>query len=165
MPAEVQAAFPFLFTYKSGIEIALLRKMISLMEFSVGPNQFRNSLKESYKLKYTEMELQFYSCLTAIKKKQAGQRGARETLVSFDTPIIFPDFKDIHGYAGRIPSAKLLRRAIILDSQRKNAFYTLEMQRRSGRILAIDHSFKFAKHLQQAGDCKMFTGLFSGSTD
>jgi hypothetical protein len=40
-------------------------------------------------------------------------------------------------------------------------YYNLEIQRRNGHSLLIDHSFKITKHIQSIGDSKVFLGLFS----
>jgi hypothetical protein len=111
------------------------------------------------------MELQFYSCLASAKKQQLVQRGIRDTIISNIDPIKFSPFDDMFGYSGRIPSSNLLKRILIMENQRKQPFYRLELQRRNGKLLAIDHSFKFCKHLQYAGDSKMFTGLFSATNE
>jgi len=55
-----------------------------------------------------------------------------------------------------------LKKILIKETQRKKAYYNLEVQRRNGKFIAIDHSFKVTKHMQHFGESKVFEGLFSG---
>lgn len=44
---------------------------------------------------------------------------------------------------------------------RKRHYYDLEVQRRAGEILKIDHSFKVVSHLKQINEIKIFEGLLT----
>lgn len=107
-PAEVKAAFPFVLSYQTGIELCVLRKMISLLECSVGPTMYRNTLKEAYHLKHTELEHQFYSYLAGAKKKESRQPSVSQRFRDLSNPLEFSKFDDRMGYVGRVPSGIVL---------------------------------------------------------
>lgn len=186
LPWHVQRSFPFLFTHRAGIETSLFQDLISLMETSSGIAGFRKIMKERYMLRYTHLELSFLSFLMEFKRKATlrgtqllfGEKVMRPTLLN--SSHFFSEFKDPNGYYGQIPSRKhlflqyfnfnylekFLRSLIILDSlKRKKAYYQLEMQRRGGKVLMVDDSFKISKHIQKVGDAKLIDGLHTGMNE
>ena len=107
LPAEVQNAFPFVFSYKSGVEISIVQRMVSLLECAVGVKTFRNTLKEQYYLKHTQNELAYYSCLASLKKRQSIQTGVGETAITVQNTSKFSEFGDPNAYSGKVPSGSL----------------------------------------------------------
>jgi hypothetical protein len=54
-----------------------------------------------------------------------------------------------------------LKHILIREVNRNLHYYNLEVQRRNGKLLLVDHSFKITRHIQSVGDAKLFQGLFS----
>lgn len=111
-PFEVQKAFPFVFSHRCGIEVSMLRSMVSSIESSTGIAAFRKMIREAYKLNYQEKELSYLSTIasldaerknsqpSAVEKNWNTSEYLRNTLPEFSK------FEDANGYFGQVPSGK-----------------------------------------------------------
>ncbi|KAI3643514.1 hypothetical protein MP228_013069 [Amoeboaphelidium protococcarum] len=52
-------------------------------------------------------------------------------------------------FSGFTPSDNYLLSVFLKDYQRKKYYYDLEVQIRGGKVLSVDHSYKWTKHLMQ----------------
>jgi hypothetical protein len=73
----------------------------------------------------------------------------------------FPAFRSVE-YGGMYPSIAYLTRRISLDVENLQTYYDAEVHRRAGSFLAIDHSFKYTKHLATLNGERLAHGVFTG---
>ncbi|KAI3649998.1 hypothetical protein MP228_005630 [Amoeboaphelidium protococcarum] len=159
-PLEVQFAFPCLLSKRSGIDLKIVKMLNIFIDQSMGPQAVADYLKELHSLKHQELEVQYYSTLNTLKAVYASQTRLFASKID-SSAVQFSKFADPNGYSGFTPSGNYLLSVFLKDYQRKKSYYDLEVQRRGGKVLSVDHSFKWTRHLMQVNGQQLFEGLHS----
>ena len=109
LPYEVQLAFPFYFSYRSGMTKELVDFFISSFENGQGPFVLEKEIRETYFRNYDRKRIGYLSTIkTRLEElRLGGQRGPFEKLKVkpiFEDIIHFSSFDDQNGYFGQCPS-------------------------------------------------------------
>ena len=109
------------------------------LESSQGIAAARNQIKEYYKTRFDTERLAYYSsCMSLIKarKNSVIPLKIRQDFVHFGK------FEAKSGYFGRLPSIHYLTNIFNVSVEQKQDYFDMEMERRVGELLKVDHSFK-----------------------
>ncbi len=136
LPSPLAAEFPARLTHRSGMSTALFSWMWSCFQCGMGPKRFSDALRVQHLLRYDALQLQYLEfiaertlerCLPDAKKYKA-------FLPFDDTSLGGP-----HGF---VPSAAWLRDIYDRFIEEHHQDFDQHTAMLSGKICAIDHSFK-----------------------
>lgn len=163
-PRFIQLCFPALLSKRSGVSVSLLSLISKSVDHGIGPTALAAMVKENHTLRHTVFETQYYNIIqTYLTGQQLYVYSFRQKLKD-DSSVVpkFSSFAEKTGYSGFTPSAPYLMSVFLRDTERKRAYFDLEVQRRSGKVYSFDHSFKVTKHIHKVNGTKTFEGLHTG---
>ncbi|KAK2467285.1 hypothetical protein APHAL10511_000834 [Amanita phalloides] len=153
LPPVVTALFPFQLTHRMGLSKTVVSLLQASIRDGIGPGPLAQMIRSFHYQRYDELHLQY---LQAVYERY------KRTPQHFWIPKkAFGAFGDRDGYAGYVPTAKYFRRFYDMLIERQAPEMTQLLSLLSGRVLAIDHSFKITRRLGKINGAALFTALHS----
>ncbi|KAG6826161.1 hypothetical protein H0H92_000919 [Tricholoma furcatifolium] len=154
LPRPLADAFPAKLSYRSGISTEVFDFMRTCFQNGMGALQFSNALLVQHLQYYDLLHLHYLHTLAGslYSTKQFSHQ--------FKSFLPFDD-KSNDGLQGFVPSGQWLRNLydtfIIQHSNELNQHTAML----TGKVCAIDHSFKLAKHIAKVDGIQIFTALLT----
>ncbi|KAE9398130.1 hypothetical protein BT96DRAFT_883255, partial [Gymnopus androsaceus JB14] len=155
LPPALAAEFPAHLTWRSGLSLRALGILRSCIQNGMGAHQVAAMFRVQHLLRYDELHHQYLQTIVS-QLDRPGQR--------YEPFLPFDDTSD-KGFHGFVPSGQWLRDVYdSLIESHKNSFnqHTAML---TGRICAIDHSHKLAKHIVKVDGTPIFTALLTVTND
>jgi hypothetical protein len=177
LPLEITSTFPAVLSHRSAVSRFIADEVSMMVDHAVGPGQLARIVQERHTREHTERELAYYAvCYSVVKQRRESPNTLLPHLKDYKkiedarTIPTFSAFSDPDWYAGFTPSgmtmdycfflkylAPYLSALLVKEVERKQHFFDLDVQRRDGRDMAIDHSFKVSilqlnSHSHNLGD-------------
>jgi hypothetical protein len=163
LPLEIQDQFPAILTKRSAITKEMVRELSMMVDSSVGPGPVARIIRERHAIRHDLKKRTYFRCVSSriqSDKIQPKLFGINYYPSENRKKIpLFSMFDDPLGYAGFTPSAPFVLQMLLKDVMMKRKFYDMEVQRRPGCVLKIDHSFKVVSHMKQLNGKKLFEAL------
>ncbi|KAG6875210.1 hypothetical protein C0992_004756, partial [Termitomyces sp. T32_za158] len=155
LPPQLAAEFPAKLTYRSGISLDVLWFMRTCFQHGMGAKQFLNALLVQHLQNYDLLQLSYLQTLAPGAGSLFSTGPFARKFKSF---LPFDD-KSPDGLQGFVPSASWLRDVYdsLIEEHRDDLNQHMGML--TGRICAIDHSFKLAKHVAKVDGVQIFIAL------
>lgn len=183
LPSWIVYKFPALLTKRSGVSKEIVRLLNSSTDSGMGPKAVKEAILEQHTIRHAELQIRYYSVIESFLSFDFGHyREKPKRLVASlkarpDQIPCFSEFDDQKGFSGYVPSANYLKHVLNIDIERKRQYMDLEVQRRGGRVISVDHSFKVCfscysfnsstdraqviKHICKVNGQPLFSGLFT----
>ncbi|KAJ3818485.1 hypothetical protein F5880DRAFT_1491296 [Lentinula raphanica] len=155
IPQPLAAEFPAYLTWRSGLSLRALGVLRSCIQSGMGAHQVASMLRIQHLLQYDELRRQYLQTIVA-RLNVPGE---------IYTPFLpFEDTSDL-GFHGFVPSGQWLRNVYdgFIETHKQSIHQHTAML--TGRICAIDHSHKLAKHIAKVDGVPIFTALLTVTND
>ncbi|KAF7290249.1 3'-5' exonuclease domain-containing protein [Mycena indigotica] len=154
IPQPLAAEFPAHLTWRSGLSKRAFGVLRSCIQHGMGSSEAADLFRMQHLRRYDEMRLQYLQKKFAQMELFMGESGQSEDYE------VYPAFED-HCTGGFTPSGQWLRDVYddFIESHRNELNQHTAMG--SGRVCAIDHSHKLAKHVFKVDGVPIFTALLT----
>ena len=138
-PKHLQNAFPAVLTHRYGVDKAVRDELVNSIRTGSNFAPWRKSLVEAHAMRY-------YRC------RQNHTSRSRELSAFFGSPPVpFSSFEDKAGYGGWVPTERYFISLFLKCIDDIRPFLDKLVSSTTGKILAIDHSFKIIARLMLDG--------------
>ncbi|KAJ3553058.1 hypothetical protein NP233_g12733 [Leucocoprinus birnbaumii] len=157
LPRALALEFPAEFSHRSGITTSGLSFMRSCFQSGMGAKQFSDAIRVQHLRGYDTTYLQ-YTHFFIRWSKSLLRSGS--TQVKFKPFLAFEDLSN-EGFHGFTPSAGWLRDMYdrLIEGHKDELYQHMALL--SALVDAIDHSFKFPKHIARIEGIQVFSGLLT----
>lgn len=152
--------FPAYLTWKAGLDMTLIDMMRALFDKGVRHNAFADMVLELHAKTYTKAYLRYERDITVKLRKQEMAGFISET-----SHEMFSSFNEIEKYNAKVPTAGYFATAYKKFAATLQTHFAKEVKKRGAKTLAVDVSYKEAKHLSQYRGNSIFKGLFTGTNE
>ncbi|KAJ3738047.1 hypothetical protein EV360DRAFT_29977, partial [Lentinula raphanica] len=151
IPQPLATQFPAHLTWRSGLSLRALGVLRSCIQSGMGAHQVAYMFRVQHLLRYDELRCQYLQTIAA-RLDLPGQ--------VYKPFLPFEDTSDL-GFHGFVPSGQWLRDVYdgFIETHRQDIHQHTSML--TGRICAIDHSHKLAKHIAKVDGVPIFTALLT----
>ena len=152
---RTKTIYPFHLSHRMGLDLSVLDEMETQIGTLTGGNfsTYRDSLFERHALHATHLELMYTSALSS-KEFRENEALKHE-----------PERFDRDQLSDHVPSSQYLAEIMLMHLKRNRPHMIVEMIKRSGNMLAIDHSHKFIKMLNRSNGSKIFDSALQGCNE
>ncbi|KAJ6492742.1 hypothetical protein C8R47DRAFT_1012819 [Mycena vitilis] len=155
LPLPLAAEFPAHLTWRSGLSTRAFGVVRSCFQHGMGAEEVADLFRMQHLRRYDEIRLQYLR--TKVKQMNLPGR-TYEAFLPFDD-------RSASGFHGFTPSGQWLRDVYDDFIETYRDVLNQHTGMLSGRILAIDHSHKLAKHVFKVDGVPIFTGLLTVTND
>ncbi|KAK0222338.1 hypothetical protein IW262DRAFT_1448324 [Armillaria fumosa] len=154
LPETLAGQFPTHLTHHSGMSDSVLILMRCCFQNGMGAKQFSDSLQVMHCHRYKMLEVKYLQIIESRAKASTSLHQMYQPFPSFD------DKKD-RGLNTIIPSAQWCHDMYDNFIETHEHEYHQHTAMLSGKVLAIDHSFKICKHIAKIAGETVFSGLLT----
>ncbi|KAF7323784.1 3'-5' exonuclease domain-containing protein [Mycena kentingensis (nom. inval.)] len=157
LPAELASEFPAILTWRSALSKHAFGVVRSCFQHGMGSAQVSDLIRMQHLRRYDELRLLYLQL--KLKEMQFSMGGE----ISSDAYEVLPDFEDrsSQGFHGFTPSGQWIRDVYDKFIESHRATLNQHTAMLSGRVCAIDHSHKLAKHVFKVDGVPIFTALLT----
>ncbi|KAF8075929.1 hypothetical protein FPV67DRAFT_1396848, partial [Lyophyllum atratum] len=152
---DLAAEFPARLTFRSGISNDVMAFMRSCFQHGMGAKQFSNAILIQHLQNYDSIHLRYLQTLAQPSLFTTGPLAQK-----FKPFLPFND-RSSDGYHGFVPSSQWLRDVYDTFIEEHRSDFNQHTAMLTGKICAIDHSFKLAKHVAKVDGVQVFTALLT----
>ncbi|KAF8996468.1 hypothetical protein BDZ89DRAFT_918852, partial [Hymenopellis radicata] len=151
LPRALALQFPARLTWRSGLSLRALGVLRSCIQSGMGAHQVANMFRMQHLRRYDELRLQY------LHRKASSINLPGQTYQPF---LPFED-RSNKGFHGFVPSGQWLRDVYDAFIEQYQVVFDQHTGMLSGRVCAIDHSHKLAKHVFKVDGVPIFTALLT----
>ncbi|KAK0504943.1 hypothetical protein EDD18DRAFT_1060502 [Armillaria luteobubalina] len=155
LPCTLAIHFPAHLTWRSGISLHALGVLQSCIQNGMGAHQVADMFRMQHLKRYDELRLQY------LHRKALSLNLPHETYQTF---LPFEDYSE-NGFHGFVPGGQWLRDVYDTLIEQHQLILNQHTAMLSGRVCAIDHSHKLAKHVFKVDGVPIFTALLMVTND